>query len=398
MKKVILGAILSFAIVGCGTTPVINTDVTPDIQTSDIHSIVASKALTPLATYNSNLLTNGGFEDDLNGWAGCDTGVISNSSDSHSGHNAATVANNCFFQSVNVEPGKQYTLSCYIKETQDSGWTGMGFNFTDINWNIIGSEVSVEADAVDYKISNISREAPAHATYATMWVFSSGMANVDTCEIVEGGLTTPMPVEPDMPEDEMPAEEMPVTELTPEAPAHVEPEMPADEMPVETDAPVLGTSITDVAIEAGLTKLVAALKATGLDSVLAQDKEGPFTVFAPTDEAFDSILATLGITFEELAADAELLKQILLYHVILDELSLEILEEAQAEHDTRVETMSFLEDIDFGIFDGILYLDDLSGRTITGLTTDVGASNGIVHVIDTVLLPPSIQEAQAKSN
>jgi len=401
MKKVFLGTVLGLAMVGCGvqTTPVVNTDITPDI-----HSIVAENALMPLATEGANLLSNGGFENGLSAWAGCDAGVLSQSTDAYSGNEAARVTNNCFFQSINVVPGTQYTLSCYIKEIVDSGWTGMGFNFTDIEWKLVGPEISVEAASNGYSVYNITREAPATATYGSMWVFSSGLANVDSCEIVEGGATNPTPVAPVTPtpvtpEPEMPADPEPVTtepvDPVDSKPVTSEPEMPVDsepEMPTDSEMPEGAMSITDIAIDAGLNKLVAALKATGLDQVLAQDKVGPFTVFAPTDEAFDAILAALGISFEELTSNFELTKQILLYHVILDELSLETLEEAQAAHDTRFETMSFLEDIDFGVFDGVLYLDDLSGRKIASVQSDVVGSNGIVHVIDSVLLPPSVQE------
>jgi len=135
-----------------------------------------------------------------------------------------------------------------------------------------------------------------------------------------------------------------------------------------------------------------------LDSVLAQDAGGPYTVFAPTDAAFDTLLASLNLTFEELASNPQLVKEILLYHVIADELSLETFTEVQAEGDTRFETLQNEEDVDFGVFDGILYLDDLSGRKISASLTDVVASNGIVHVIDSVLLPPSVQDALANPN
>ncbi len=424
MKKVLLGAIFALTMVGCGvqTTPTINTNVTPDIQ-----SIVASHNLKPLATTSSNLLTNGDFEDGITAWTGCDVGVANKSSDSQTGDGAISVDNNCFFQSVNIEVGKSYTLSCQVKETIDSGWTGMGFNFTDVDWAIVAEEVSTEVLADDYTLYGITRQAPETATYGTVWVFSSGSASVDNCSIVEGSVVTPpapvlppapamptpvtpvaplppMPIEPTLPTPVTPAPAIP-TPVTPVAPlplppmpveptlpAPVTPVTPVTPMPVEPISPVAPNSITDIAIGAGLSKLVAALKLTSLDAILAETAGGPYTVFAPTDAAFDSLLASLNITFEELAADADLVKEILLYHVIADELSLETLVDAQAMGDTRFETLQDAEDVDFGVFDGILYLGDLSGRKIVASATDVMASNGIVHVIDSVLLPPSVQD------
>ena len=75
------------------------------------------------------------------------------------------------------------------------------------------------------------------------------------------------------------------------------------------------TTVLDLAVEAGqFSTLVAAVEAAGLGETLAG--EGPFTVLAPTDAAFEEAFAALGITAEELLADTETLTQILLYHVL----------------------------------------------------------------------------------
>ena len=90
---------------------------------------------------------------------------------------------------------------------------------------------------------------------------------------------------------------------------------PAETMaPETTAAEELGT-IVDVAIAAGdFTTLVAAVQAAGLVETLSG--EGPFTVFAPTDEAFAAALEALGLTAEELLADTALLTSVLTYHVV----------------------------------------------------------------------------------
>ena len=75
------------------------------------------------------------------------------------------------------------------------------------------------------------------------------------------------------------------------------------------------TSVLDLAVEAGqFSTLIAAIDAAGLNETL--EGEGPFTVLAPTDAAFEAAFEALGITAEELLADTDTLTEILLYHVL----------------------------------------------------------------------------------
>jgi transforming growth factor-beta-induced protein len=136
----------------------------------------------------------------------------------------------------------------------------------------------------------------------------------------------------------------------------------------------LGT-LVDVAVEAGFSTLAAALQATGLDAVLA-DESRSFTVFAPTNEAF----AALGQeAIDELLADPETLSNILLYHVVAD--SAVDAETAISLAGSMVE-MANGDSTTLSLVDGVLLIND---SAVTA--TDVAASNGIIHVIDTVLLP-----------
>jgi transforming growth factor-beta-induced protein len=151
---------------------------------------------------------------------------------------------------------------------------------------------------------------------------------------------------------------------------------PEDEAMPEDEA--AGT-IVDVAVEAGdFTTLVAAVEAAGLVETLSGD--GPFTVFAPTDDAFAAALESLGLTAEELLADTETLTAILTYHVVAAELPAA---DVIAGGDTEVETVN-------GALLPVTIGDD--GSVMVGdanvVATDVMASNGIIHVIDAVLLPP----------
>ena len=131
--------------------------------------------------------------------------------------------------------------------------------------------------------------------------------------------------------------------------------------------------IVDTAVAAGTFEtLVAAVKAAGLVDTLKSD--GPFTVFAPNDEAFAKLPAG---TVEGLLEKPEELAAILKYHVV-----------AGKNVATDVVAASSLETVQ----GQSLAIDATDGVKIGGaniLTTDVLTSNGVIHVIDTVLIPQS---------
>jgi transforming growth factor-beta-induced protein len=134
----------------------------------------------------------------------------------------------------------------------------------------------------------------------------------------------------------------------------------------------LGT-IVDIAVADGrFETLVAAVVAADLAETLSS--EGPFTVFAPTDDAFAKLPEG---TVEALLADIPALTDILLYHVVAGEvLAADVVELQYAE--TLLE-----KDIEIRVKDGMVYLNDAQV-----IITDIMADNGVIHVIDTVLLPP----------
>jgi len=129
--------------------------------------------------------------------------------------------------------------------------------------------------------------------------------------------------------------------------------------------------LVDTAVAAGTFQtLAAALEAADLVDTLKG--EGPFTVFAPTDEAFAKLPEG---TVEALLADKEQLTRILTYHVVSGEVTSD--QVAGLSNAVTVEG-------------GELSIDASSGVRINDATViqaDVRASNGIIHVIDTVLLP-----------
>ncbi len=130
--------------------------------------------------------------------------------------------------------------------------------------------------------------------------------------------------------------------------------------------------IVDTAIAAGsFTTLVTAVKAAGLVDTLKGD--GPFTVFAPTDAAFAKLPPG---TVEALLADKAKLTAVLTYHVVAGRVT--AADVAGLRQATTLQGGTLAIDTSNGV--------KINGATVT--TADVMASNGVIHVIDTVLLPP----------
>ncbi len=129
--------------------------------------------------------------------------------------------------------------------------------------------------------------------------------------------------------------------------------------------------------------LVAAVVEADLAGVLSG--EGPFTVFAPTNDAFAAALEALGISAEELLASPDL-GAILTYHVVAGNLlAADVLAAVEAGGGTAmVETVNGAS-ITVEVVDGNVVIDG----TATVIMTDLVAGNGVVHVIDAVILPPA---------
>lgn len=138
-------------------------------------------------------------------------------------------------------------------------------------------------------------------------------------------------------------------------------------------AAATGKTIVDVAAEAGsFTTLIQALEAADLVEVLAG--EGPFTVFAPTDEAFAALPEG---TLEKLLLpeNREQLTQILTYHVVPGKV---LSNDLKAGEVVTVEGSP----VEISLADGVKVND------ANVVTADIEAVNGVIHVIDKVILPP----------
>lgn len=131
------------------------------------------------------------------------------------------------------------------------------------------------------------------------------------------------------------------------------------------------SNIVETAVGAGtFTTLVAAVQAAGLVDTLTS--EGPFTVFAPTDEAFAALPAG---TVEGLLADIPALTKVLTYHVVAGKvMAADVVTLTSA---TTVEG----SDVTIDATDGV----KVNGANV--VTADIECDNGVIHVVDAVLLP-----------
>lgn len=138
-------------------------------------------------------------------------------------------------------------------------------------------------------------------------------------------------------------------------------------------------NIVEVAVGAGtFTTLAAALGAADLVATL--EGEGPFTVFAPTDEAFAALPEGL-LEALLLPENKAVLQSILTYHVVAGEV---FAADVTTGDVTTVEGSTFMVDTSEGVV-----INGVANVT----ATDIVASNGVIHVIDAVILPPGVDPA-----
>ena len=132
-------------------------------------------------------------------------------------------------------------------------------------------------------------------------------------------------------------------------------------------------TVVDIAVNDGsFTTLVAALQEAELVETLSG--EGPFTVFAPTDDAFAELLAALDITAEDLLNHPQL-TDVLLYHVVSGNVMSTDLSEGMMPETLKGDTV--MVSLEGGVF--------INDSEV--VTADIEGSNGVIHVIDEVLVP-----------
>ena len=184
----------------------------------------------------------------------------------------------------------------------------------------------------------------------------------------------------EMSDDEMSDDEMSDDEMTETTDDMSDDEMSDDEMSDDMSDEEMAAAEGDLVVVASgrddLTTLVAAIEAAGLSAALTG--EGPFTIFAPNDEAFEDYLGEMGMTAEDALADTVFLSTLLQGHVV------------EAGDDSAM--VAGMVDNPFVSLAGTELPVTVDGDTITIggaeiVEADIFATNGVIHVIDTVLAP-----------
>jgi uncharacterized surface protein with fasciclin (FAS1) repeats len=151
------------------------------------------------------------------------------------------------------------------------------------------------------------------------------------------------------------------------------------------DAVMVPQDIVETAVADGrFDILVEAVVAAGLDDDLSAPN-GPYTVFAPTDAAFAALLVDLGITKAELLANPDL-GSILAYHVLGD--AYDSTAVVSWDGATTPATLNGAT-ITVDVRHGTVYLNERTEEDPAIIEVDIKTSNGIIHVIDGVLIPPA---------
>ena len=208
------------------------------------------------------------------------------------------------------------------------------------------------------------KRTPAALAIAGALVLAACGSDDDSADSTPAATEAPAATDDEMSDDEMSDDEMSDDEMSDD-------EMSDDEM-AAADGDV-------VAVAAGrddLTTLVAAVGAAGLADTLMGD--GPFTIFAPNDEAFEDYLGEMGMTAEDALADPEGLSTLLLGHVV----------SAADDSDMVVGMVGN----PFVTLAGTELPVTVEGDAVmvgdaTIVEADIFATNGVIHVIDTVLAP-----------
>jgi transforming growth factor-beta-induced protein len=147
--------------------------------------------------------------------------------------------------------------------------------------------------------------------------------------------------------------------------------------PTNVEGSIVDTALVVNAETGEFSILIAALQAASSNIIKRLSQSGEYTVFAPTDAAFLDLLDELGVTAEELLSNKALVSRVLRYHIVRDELD-----------STEVLASESIRTWQGGrIWQEGGVLTDAIGRTSTIIDVDIQTSNGIIHVIDTVLLP-----------
>jgi len=163
----------------------------------DIMAVVSAEQEAPqVSAAMENFLANGSFENGKTGWSECLGGKHGSIiTDAYDGSKALEVTSGgCIYQSVEVTPGAEMNLSCFVKIQNDFQWTGMGLGFSDPDWSTLSNSPSTVITGSDYARYDVRATAPVKTKYASMWFFTETNAVVDNCFLTLADDVTVPPV------------------------------------------------------------------------------------------------------------------------------------------------------------------------------------------------------------
>ena len=212
-----------------------------------------------------------------------------------------------------------------------------------------------------------TRTPAALAITAVLVLAACGSDDDSADDATSSPATTEAMSDDEMSDDEMSDDEMSDDEMSDDM---------SDDMSDEEMAAAEGDLVVVASSRDDLTTLVAAIEAAGLAETLAND--GPFTIFAPNDEAFMDYLGEMGMTAEDALADTTFLSTLLQGHIV------------EAADDSGM--VAGMVDNPFVSLAGTELPVTVDGDMITIggaeiVEADIFATNGVIHVIDTVLDP-----------
>lgn len=160
--------------------------------------------------------------------------------------------------------------------------------------------------------------------------------------------------------------------------------MMADDMAIDTTAP--GNVVEVAQGNPDFSSLVAAVTSANLGATLSGP--GPFTVFAPNNAAFDKVPQATRDELMSPAGQADL-AGILQYHVVEGEMNAQAIQQAIEGAGADGHTIATVNGaaLTATVENGNVVLTDAAGNSATVIQTDIDASNGVLHAIDTVLMP-----------
>jgi len=223
-----------------------------------------------------------------------------------------------------------------------------------------------------------TRTPAALAIVGALALAACGSDDDSSSEATPAPATTEAMSDDDMSDDDMSDDEMSDDDMSDDDMS--DDDMSDDDMSDDMSEDDMAAAAGDIVVIASerddLTTLVAAIEAAGLAGTLAND--GPFTVFAPNDEAFVDYLGEMGMTAEDALADTTFLSTLLQGHVV------------EAADDSSM--VAGMVDNPFVSLAGTELPVTVDGDTLTIggaeiLEADIFATNGVIHVIDTVLAP-----------